>query len=88
MRGFGLSVDPQPCRCLFHITPAIPNNHFTPSSLHFSITNTQYAPFNGCFQPPLSPNSQKIPHLGSNNGSDEVAKQDLAALDQASGGKM
>ncbi len=25
MWGFGPSADPQPCRCLFHITPLIPN---------------------------------------------------------------
>jgi len=33
----------KPCRCLFHITPAIPNRHFIPSSLLFFIHNSQLA---------------------------------------------
>ena len=49
----------KPCRCLFHITPAIPSNHFIPSSFLFSFTNTQFAPISGCFQAPLPPSSQR-----------------------------
>jgi hypothetical protein len=41
----------KPCRCLFHITPAIPNCHFIPSSLLFFIHNSQLALISGCFQP-------------------------------------
>ena len=33
----------KPCRCLFHITPVIPNCHFIPSSLLFFIHNSQLA---------------------------------------------
>ena len=34
-RGEGLHHQrpSKPCRCLFHITPVIPNRHFIPSSL-------------------------------------------------------
>ncbi len=50
---------PKPCRCLFHITTVIPNSHFIPSSLLFSITNTKFALIGGCFQALLPPNSAK-----------------------------
>ena len=64
---------------------SIPNRHFIPSSLLFSITNTQFAPISGCFQAHLPPNSHRRLRLRSNNGSGDirdpvVAKRDLAAL--------
>ena len=75
----------KPCRCLFHITPAIPNRHFIPSSLLFFIHNSQLALNGGCFQAELPPNGHRTPRLGSNNGSGDirdgmVAKRNLAAL--------
>ena len=75
----------KPCRCLFLITPVIPNRHFIPSSLLFFIHNSQLALIGGCFQALLPPNSHRTPRLGSNNGSGDirdpvVAKRDLAAL--------
>ena len=75
----------KPCRCLFHITPVIPNRHFIPSSLLFFIHNSQLALIGGCFQAQLPPNGHRTPRLGSNNGSGDirdgmVAKRNLAAL--------
>ncbi len=46
----------KPCRCLFHITPVIPNCHFIPSSFLFFIHNSQLALNGGCFQAELPPN--------------------------------
>ncbi len=34
----------KPCRCLFHITPVIPNCHFIPSSLLFFLHNSESLP--------------------------------------------
>ena len=62
----------KPCRCLFHITPAIPNRHLIPSSLLFFIHNSQLALNGGCFQAELPPNSYRRPRLGSNNGSGDI----------------
>ena len=62
----------KPCRCLFHITPVIPNRHLTPSSLLFFIHNSQLALNGGCFQAELPPNSHRTPRLGSNNGSGDI----------------
>ncbi len=75
----------KPCRCLFHITPVIPNRHFIPSSLLFFIHNSQLALISGCFQAQSPPNGHRTPRLGSNNGSGDirdgmVAKRNLAAL--------
>ena len=80
-----LHWDSKPCRCLFHITPVIPNRHFIPSSLLFFIHNSQFAPISDCFQAQSPPNSYRRPRLGSNNGSGAIrdpvaAKRDLAAL--------
>ena len=36
-----------PCRCLYYITPVIPNRHFIPSSLLFFIHNSQLALIGG-----------------------------------------
>ena len=41
MWGIAPSMDLKPYRCLFHITPVIPNRHFIPSSLLFFIHNSQ-----------------------------------------------
>ena len=62
----------KPCRCLFHITPVIPNRYFIPSSLLFFIHNSQLALISGCFQAELPPNGHKTPRLGSNNGSGDI----------------
>ncbi len=56
----------KPCRCLFHITPVIPNRHLIPSSLLFFIHNSQLALNGDCFQAQLPPNSYRRPRLGSN----------------------
>ena len=49
MRRLGPSAGPKPWRCLFHITPVIPNSYFTPSSLLFWTHSTQFAPLSRCF---------------------------------------
>jgi|TARA_B100000959_G_scaffold281715_1_gene346434 hypothetical protein len=61
MRGFGLSADPQPCRCLLHITPVIPNSHFIPSSLLFSISNTQLPQLAAVFKRHYHPTATEHP---------------------------